>query len=91
MVVVRATPCSEHRWKIASIDMDKSFNHQLCHCHHQLSLPSTQPCNTSSPYYNLYLKMVLNARYVENIKHYFDNPDNTPFNLIMGDTLDHQE
>ena len=33
----------------------------------------------------------LDARYVENIKHYFDNPDKSPFNLIMGDTLDQRE
>ena len=33
----------------------------------------------------------LDARYVENIKHYLDNPDKSPFNLIMGDTLDHLE
>ena len=34
---------------------------------------------------------ILDARYVENIKHYFDNPEKTPFNLIMGDTLDQRE
>ena len=28
----------------------------------------------------------LNARYVKNIKHYFDNLEKTPFNLIMGVT-----
>ena len=33
----------------------------------------------------------LDARYVENIKHYFDNPEKTPFNLKMGDTLDQRE
>jgi hypothetical protein len=33
----------------------------------------------------------LDARYVENIMHYFDNPEKTPFNLIMGDTLDQRE
>ena len=33
----------------------------------------------------------LDARYVENIKHYFDNPEKAPFNLIMGDTLDQCE
>ena len=27
----------------------------------------------------------LDARYVENIEHYFDNPKKPPFNLIMGD------
>ena len=30
----------------------------------------------------------LDARFVKNIMHYFDNPEKTPFNLIMGDTLD---
>ena len=30
----------------------------------------------------------IDACYVKNIKHYFDNPEKTPFNLIMGDTLD---
>ena len=30
----------------------------------------------------------LDVGYVENIKHYFDNPNKSPFNLIMGDTLD---
>src|SRR3989337_2861511 len=33
----------------------------------------------------------LDARYVENIMLYFDNPEKTPFNLIMGDTLDQRE
>ena len=33
----------------------------------------------------------LDAGYVENIKYYFDNPDKSPFNLIMGYTLDHRE
>ena len=33
----------------------------------------------------------LDSFYVENIKHYFDNPHKSPFNLIMGDTLDHRE
>src|SRR3989337_3369912 len=33
----------------------------------------------------------LDACYVENIKHYFDNPEKTLFNLIMGDTLDQRE
>ena len=33
----------------------------------------------------------LNARYVKNIMHYFDNPEKTPFNLIMGVTLDQRE
>ena len=30
----------------------------------------------------------LDARFVKNIMHYFDNPEKTPFNLIMGVTLD---
>ena len=33
----------------------------------------------------------LDARYVKNIKHYFDNHEKNPFNLIMGDTLDQRE
>ena len=33
----------------------------------------------------------LDTRYVKNIKHYFDNPEKTPFNLIMGVTLDQRE
>ena len=33
----------------------------------------------------------LDARYVKNIKHYFDTPEKTPFNLIMGVTLDQRE
>ena len=33
----------------------------------------------------------LDARYVKNIKHYFDNPEKTLFNLIMGGTLDQCE
>ena len=33
----------------------------------------------------------LDARYVKNIVHYFDNPEKTPFNLIMGVTLDQRE
>ena len=28
------------------------------------------------------------ACYVKNIMHYFDNPAKTPFNMIMGVTLD---
>jgi hypothetical protein len=28
---------------------------------------------------------------VKDIMHYFDNPEKTPFNLIMGDTLDQRE
>ena len=33
----------------------------------------------------------LDARYVKNIMHYFDNPEKTPFNLITGVTLDQRE
>ena len=33
----------------------------------------------------------LDARYVKNIMHYFNNPEKTPFNLIMGVTLDQHE
>ena len=33
----------------------------------------------------------LDAGYVENINYYFDNPDKSPFNLIMGYTLDQWE
>ena len=33
----------------------------------------------------------LDARYVKIIKHYFNNPEKTPFNLIMGDKLDQRE
>ena len=33
----------------------------------------------------------LDARYVKVIMHYFDNPEKTPFNLIMGVTLDQHE
>ena len=33
----------------------------------------------------------LDAGYVKNIKHYFDNPDKSLFNLIMGYTLDQRE
>ena len=33
----------------------------------------------------------LDACYVENIMHYFDNPKKNPFNMIMGDTLDQRE
>ena len=33
----------------------------------------------------------LDARYVKNIMHYFDNPEKIPFNMIMGDTLDQCE
>ena len=30
----------------------------------------------------------LDARYVKNINHYFDNPEKTPFNLIVRGPLD---
>ena len=33
----------------------------------------------------------LDARYVIDITYYFDNPEKTPFNLVMGDTLDQRE
>ena len=33
----------------------------------------------------------LDARYVKDIMHYFDNPEKTPFNYVMGDTLDQRE
>ena len=33
----------------------------------------------------------LDARYVQDIMHYFDNPEKTPFNFIMGETLDQRE
>ena len=33
----------------------------------------------------------LDARYVKNIMHYFDNTKKTPFNMIMGDMLDQCE
>ena len=33
----------------------------------------------------------LDARYVKNIMHYFDNPEKTLLNLIMGVTLDQRE
>ena len=33
----------------------------------------------------------LDNRYVKDIMHYFDNPEKTPFNLIMGVTLDQRE
>ena len=33
----------------------------------------------------------LNARYVKGIMYYFDNPEKTPFNCVMGDTLDQRE
>ena len=31
------------------------------------------------------------AHYVKDIMYYFDNPEKTPFNFIMGDTLDQRE
>ena len=33
----------------------------------------------------------LAASYVKNIMYYFDNPEKTPFNYVMGDTLDQCE
>ena len=33
----------------------------------------------------------LDAHYVIDITYYFDNPEKTPFNMIMGDTLDQRE
>ena len=33
----------------------------------------------------------LDARYVTEIMYYFDNPEKTPFNYVMGDTLDQPE
>ena len=33
----------------------------------------------------------LDARYVKNIMHYFDNPEKIPFNFIMGIMLDQHE
>ena len=33
----------------------------------------------------------LDARYMKNIKHYFDSPEKTPFNLTVGDILDQHE
>ena len=31
------------------------------------------------------------ASYVKDIMYYFNNPEKTPFNFIMGDTLDQRE
>ena len=31
------------------------------------------------------------SHYVRDIMYYFDNPEKTPFNFIMGDTLDQRE
>ena len=33
----------------------------------------------------------LDARYVTDIMYYFDNPEKTPFNYVMGVTLDQRE
>ena len=33
----------------------------------------------------------LDAHYVKDIMYYFDNPEKTPFNYIMGVTLDQRE
>ena len=33
----------------------------------------------------------LDDRYVQDIVYYFDNPEKTPFNYVMGDTLDQRE
>ena len=33
----------------------------------------------------------LDACYVKDSMHYFDNPEKTPFNMIMGVTLDQRE
>ena len=33
----------------------------------------------------------LDSRYAKDIMYYFDNPEKTPFNFIMGDTLDQRE
>ena len=33
----------------------------------------------------------LDARYVTEILYYFANPKKTPFNFVMGDTLDQRE
>ena len=33
----------------------------------------------------------LDACYVQDIMYYVDNPEKTPFNLEMGDTLDQRE
>ena len=35
--------------------------------------------------------LIPSMRYVESIKHYFDNPEKNQFNLIMGDTLNQRE
>ena len=33
----------------------------------------------------------LDAGYVKNIMYYFDNPEKTPFNYVMGDMFDQRE
>ena len=33
----------------------------------------------------------LDSPYVKDIMYYFANPEKTPFNIIMGDTLDQRE
>ena len=33
----------------------------------------------------------IDAHYVKDIMYYFDNPEKTPFNCVMGDTLDQRE
>ena len=33
----------------------------------------------------------LDASYVKEIMYYFDNSEKTPFNYVMGDTLDQRE
>ena len=33
----------------------------------------------------------LDAHYVKDIMHYFNNPEKIPFNYVMGDTLDQRE
>ena len=33
----------------------------------------------------------LDTHYVKDIMYYFDNPEKTPFNYVMGDTLDQRE
>ena len=33
----------------------------------------------------------LDSHYAEDIVYYFDNPEKTPFNIVMGDTLDQHE
>ena len=33
----------------------------------------------------------LDSHHEKNILYYFDNPEKTPFNFVMGDTLDQRE